>query len=449
MISAAPISHYPLRRPNRYGDELLAHSILLEERSAPVLLRWAAVAILALIAAFVAWAAHAPLAELVRAEGEVETTLPVQRVQHLEGGIVAEILVRDGQTVEAGDLLLRLDTRALETERGQLLVRRYGLNLDLTRLEALLADIEPDVAAVPGASAAMIAAQHALYKGQRTADASRRAVLESEIATTRAEIDLHERLLTEASARLGMIDEERAMRRSLAATGVHTRVQVIEVDLRHSAAKSEVRRLEGELRRLARVVAETEQRLVDAQAEARASYLAQRSLVLRELGELDEAIDRLDDRLARSSITAPVSGVVTVTFAETVGGVLTAGADAARILPAGADLRVRARIDPRDVGWVAAEDPIRLRFPAFDFAELPPLEGHVVQVLPGVAADSTGRVQFTAFVALDDTDVLARRGLRLMPGMAAQVDIRAGERTLLDYLIRPLKHLRAHLFTER
>ncbi|MGY6411356.1 MAG: HlyD family type I secretion periplasmic adaptor subunit [Alkalilacustris sp.] len=431
-----------------HGDALLAHSVLIEEQAAPALLRWTTVAVLALVLAFLAWAATAPLAQLVRAEGEVETTTPIQRVQHLEGGILSEIFVRNGQRVQAGDLLLRLDTRAVEAERAQLLIRRQALALDLARLEALLTDSRPDFAALPGATAAMIAAQEALFHGQRIAEAGRRSVLQSQMATTAAEIRLHERLLEEARLRLAMVDEERTMRRSLAQSGVGARINVIEVDLRHSAAESELRRSEGELDRLARVTSETERRLAELEADLRAGHLGQRTAVLRDMGELDEAIGRLDDRLARARITAPVSGVVTVAFAETLGGVLTAGADAVRIMPEGAELRVRARIDPRDIGWVAEGDPVRLRLPAFDFADLPPLEGRVAQLLPGTELDANGHAQFTAFVTLDAPELLEARGLRLLPGMAAQVDILAGERTLLDYFLKPLQHLRDRLFTQ-
>ncbi|MBK5926099.1 HlyD family type I secretion periplasmic adaptor subunit [Rhodobaculum claviforme] len=438
----------PGRGRRSRGDALLAHATLLEERAAPALLRWTAVAVLALVLAFLAWAALAPLSELVRAEGEVEARVPLQRVQHLEGGIVAELLVTDGQQVRADEPILRLDTRALMAEHAQLQVRARALALDLERLEALLSGRPPRFDAVDGATPAMLAAQTALFEGQRSAEATRRSVLDSQIATARAGIVNLDRLLGDARLRLAMVEEERGMRRDLARTGVHSRMHVIEVDLRHSSAESEVRRLEGEGERLARSIAETGQRLAELAAHSRADHLSQRAVALREAAELQEAMARLEDRITRTVVRAPTAGVVLVAFAGTVGGVIAPGADVARIAPDGTTMRIRARIAPGDIGMVAAGDTVRLRFPAFDFAQLAPLAGRVEAILPGLAADATGRPHYTAFIRLEEDSTLGGAGLQLLPGMAAQVDIVVGDRTLLDYLFRPLRHMRERLFTQ-
>lgn len=431
------------------GDALLTHSTLLDEQGAPEVLRWTSVTVLALAAAFLGWASFAPLAELVRAEGDVESTVPLQRVQHLEGGIVADLLVEDGQKVHAGEPILRLQTRALLAEREQLVLRAQALALDLARLDALLSEGVPQFGSVRGATGAMIAAQDALFEGMRRAETTRRLVLESQISTARAEIASLTRLLADARLRLEMVEEEQAMRRQLAQSGVHSRVHMIEVDLRQSSAASEVLRIEGDLDRLARTIVETEGRLAELAAQTRADHLAQRAAALLELGELDEAIDRLDDRIERTTVLAPATGVVLVAFPETVGGVVTPGADIARIAPEGAPMRIRARIAPGDVGMVAPGDPVRLRFAAFDFAQLRPLAGEVEAILPGIAKDEAGRPHYTAFIRLDDMDLIEQSGLRLLPGMAAQIDIVAGEKTLLDYLFRPMQHLRERLFTQR
>ncbi len=439
----------PPRRPRRLrGDALLAQSTLLEEQPAPGALRWTAVAVLGLVTAFLVWAATAPLTELVRAEGDVEAIVPLQRVAHLEGGIVAELLVEDGQSVRAGQTLLRLDTRGLRAEREQLAVRARSLALDLERLEALLADRRPDFAAVDGATAAMIAAQLALFDGQRSAEESRRSVLDSQIAAARAEITSLQRLHADAGARLSMVEEEQSMRRDLARSGVTSRMQVIEVDLRQSTAESELRRIEAEAETAARTIAQTERRLAEMAAQTRAELLLQRAAVLRDAGELAEAIERLDDRMERSALLAPTSGVVVEAFAGTIGGVVAPGAEIARIAPEGAGLRIRARIAPADIALVAPGDAVQLSFPALDFARMPPLPGRVETLLPGTRPDAAGRLHHTAFIVLDDPDAGREAGLHLRPGMAAQAAIVAGEKTLLEYLFRPLRDLREKLFSQ-
>ena len=170
-----------------WRDALLAQATLLEEVAAPALLRWTAVAVLGLVVAFVVWAAVAPLSELVRTNGDVGATVPLQRVQHPE---------------------------------------------------ALLADRVPDFGRVPDATAAMLAAQTALYAGQRAAEDSQRQALNSQIATARSGIRSLDRLQADARLRLAIVEEEQRMRRGLALSGVYSRRQVIEVDLRHSSAES-------------------------------------------------------------------------------------------------------------------------------------------------------------------------------------------------------------------
>jgi len=453
----------PAARPPssiRRQDTFLNHSILLEERSSPNLLRWVVLVVLIVLTAFVAWASIARMKEMAQADGEVISTAPMQRVQHLEGGIVADIAIEDGQIVERGDVLVRLETRAIEAERAALAVRAYSLALDAERLSALLEGRRPDFEAVgtdgPGdavpsdaAPDPMIATQQALYEGQWEAGETRRAVLESQIDTFRHEIATSERVLHGAQTVLSLVDEERTMRRQLAATGAASRLQVIEADLRHTDAQTDLGRAEGEIVRLEQSIAETERRLAELDANLRTDYLGRRDEVLREHAELVETIGGLDDRLARAAITAPTKGVVTETYVDTIGGVIAPGAEIARIAAIDSPMQITARLDPRDIAVIDVGDPVIIRIPALDFAQLGGIDGRIDDILPGTFVDEGERSYFKAFVSVDEGAIPDDPSIGLLPGMTAQVDVITGEKTLLEYLFKPLRFIQDRLFTER
>lgn len=433
----------------RRQDTFLNHSILLEERSSPNLLRWVVFVVLIVLTAFVVWASMARMKEMAHAEGEVVSMAPIQRIQHLEGGIIADIAIEDGQLVERGDLLVRLDTRAILAERAQLVVRSQSLALDAERLSALLEGRRPDFDSVADAPDTVIATQQALYDGQWAAEESRRGVLESQIDTFQAEIASSERVLGEARTILTLVGEEQSMRQQLAASGAASRLQVIEADLRHSDARTDVGRIEGELTRLQQSIAETERRLDELDANLRADYLGRRDEVLRERAELLETIGGLDDRLARAEITAPTAGIVKESFADTVGGVIAPGAEIARIASLDSPLRISARIDPRDIAVIETGDPVMIRIPALDFAQLGAIDGRIDDILPTTFVDEADRSYFKAFVTVDEDALPDDPDIRLLPGMTAQVDVITGEKTLLEYLFKPLRFIQDRLFTQR
>jgi membrane fusion protein, adhesin transport system len=433
----------------RREDTFLNHSILLEERSSPNLLRWVVFAVLAVVVAFVVWASFAQMKEMAHADGEVVSSVPIQRLQHLEGGIVAEITMEDGAIVNKGDVLVRLETRSLAAEREQLAVRERSLALDEERLNALLDGHRPDFAAVNGASSGMLGAQHALYEGQLDATASREAVLEGQIDSYRSEIATLERLLTGAGTVLTLVGEEQAMRRRLERSGAASRVQVIEADLRHSNAQTEVDRIEGEIDRLHQSITETERRLTELRTGLRADYLEQRGAVLRERDELREMIDGLSDRLERTEITSPATGIIKASFVDTIGGVIAPGEEIAQIASLEGPLRISARINPRDIAVVSVGDPVIIRVPALDFAQLGGIDGRIDNILPTTFMDERDQPYFRAFIEVSNPDELEAEGLRLLPGMAAQVDVITGEKTLLEYLFKPLRFIQDRLFTER
>ncbi|SET41655.1 HlyD family type I secretion periplasmic adaptor subunit [Oceanicella actignis] len=424
----------------------------LEERRSPGALGRVALLLSAAIVAFLIWAAYARMPELARAEGEVAPLEPIHRVQHLEGGVLADLRVKEGQRVRKGDVLAVMDADAARAEMAQLEARLLSLDLALERIAAHLEGRAPDFKGIAqrhpeGADAA--AAQLALFEGEREALARRLAILDEQAAAGRSQLEAVTRQQAAVAVRLGLLDEELAMREELLQMGHGSRAQIIEASVRRNVAQSEGHRLEGERERLSGALEETERRRAELLAAERAAWLDRRVQTLRERAEVRAALDLARSRVEQAVIRAPSDGVVRAVSVQTVGGVLAPGAELAQIAPPPEGLRIVARIAPRDIGAVKVGEEALIRLPAFDYAKPAKIEGRVTQILPQPFEDPRKGTYFKAFVEVPNWGALTDLGLEPAPGMAAGVDIVTGSKPLLEYLFKPLRYLPDRLFSER
>lgn len=437
------------RRSGRQARHL-AQSMVLEETGPSVLIRASMLLICLLVVAFLVWAGLTPVKEVAVAPGEVVPSSDLQVIQHKEGGIVREVLVQKGQLVEQGTVLARLDPVENRSALERLEVRRVGLHLKQERLRAFAEGREPDFSFAPDRFAGLVAEQWRIFTLQREEAAATRQMLASRLERARRQAEMVTGEQESLRSQIGLLEQQREMRRELVALGLSSRLTFLEVE-------RELERMRGEVERLSREAAvgreeqeELRTQLAQHQAQTRHDALDAAGEVSRELAETEQLIAAERARLDRLEVTAPVRGVIQDVRVRTPGAVIQPGASLMILVPLGDTLIVEARISPRDVGHVAVGQPVSVKLTAYDYARYGAVPGRLADVSPSTFVDEpTGDTYYRGFVALDQGYVGDRPESLILPGMTATADIVTGRKTLLAYLLKPVYIALTQAFRER
>lgn len=395
--------------------------------------------------AFYGWASTAPIAGAVVAPGVISVDSNVRAIQHLEGGILKEILVREGDPVQAGQVLLRLDDTATSSSRNELLGQYYeGLATEARLLAEQSGAEKIDFPAELTDRFGDAAIARAM-KGQEDILASRRAMLAERVAIgerTRkqleSEIEGLKGQIAAAEKRLELLREEQASLAPLVAKNLVP--QTRQLNLRSSVAE-----LEGEVASYKAAIATAEQKIEEEALRVADLRNTQANEVVEQLRatrarnyELTEQLRTAEDVLKRGDIRSPVAGVVKGLQVHTVGGVIGPGQTLMEIVPVSDKLVVQATIDPLDIDQVRPNMAAQVWLSALNRRTEKPFEGRVTTVSADRLTDPvTGAPYYLARVEMDSA-MLADKSVPIQAGMSAEVMIRTGDRTTWDYLMSPI-----------
>ncbi|MCP3402775.1 HlyD family type I secretion periplasmic adaptor subunit [Bradyrhizobium sp. CCGB20] len=411
-----------------------------------------------LVAGCGGWAAWAMLEGAVVAVGTVKVDQNLKEVQHRDGGIVKTLSVRQGDQVREGQVLATLDDVQIKAEhlivRAQL-VEALGRRARLVAERDNLTSVEfPDdmQALFPSTAGSVIHGEARLFAGNKLARDSQKEQLKLSIAQTGEEIRGMAARLAAKEEEGRLVGAEREKLQSLFER------KIVEYQRVYTAQRDYARIMgeQGEIHAsIARAKVRTSEIRVQIIAvDQNASTEAQKDLrtVEARIAELQERKLAVEDRLSRTEIRSPASGYINELFAYTVGGVITPAAKIATVVPENADLKFEIRISPADIDQVRVGQPARIRLSAFNRTTTPELKGKVAMVSPASARDpSNGQEHYIAHVRLlpAEEDLIQQKGLKLVPGMPAEVFVSTQERTAASYLAKPVTDQMTRAFRER
>ena len=392
---------------------------------------------------FLLWASIARVDEVTRGQGRVIPSSKVQIIQSAEPSTIREILVRSGQTVKKGQLLVRLDNTSSQSELGQLETENARLGQRAARLAS-----EGGGAGCTGESCG---------DEMRLAQV-RRSSLQSQLAALSASVEQRRRDMGEAQATasslessLGLAREQVAMLAPLAAKGVVPQTElltaqreVVDIQGRLAAARQAISRSQAAVREAG---AEVSRARFDFQQEA----LNERSQLTTKMAVNQETIRGAEGRLARSEIRSPTRGVVNDLLVNTVGGYVNAGEKIMQVVPLGDKLLIETRVTPRDIAFIKVGDPANVKVTAYDFSIYGGLKGRVVRVSADSIYDEVERQAYFTVVVETSNSYLISNGRRLpiTPGMLCDVEIVTGKKSVLSYLLKPVLKVSGSALTER
>lgn len=392
------------------------------------------------------WAAVAEVDEVTRGTGRVIPSSKAQLVQPAEPATIADILVRGGQTVRKGQLLVRLDNAQASSELGQLETENERLALRAERLS------EEAGGGALGCEAGTACAE------ERTLQQVRMATLRSRESSLAAAIEQRRRDLQEAQATAAALADSVRLARE--------QVQMIEPLARDNivprtellSAQRELVDVQGRLAaarqaagRAAAAIREAEADLSSARFEFRQQALNERSEIATRMAVNEQTIRGAEARQQRNELRSPADGIVNDVQITTVGGFVNAGEKIMQIVPIGDKLLVEARILPSDIAFIKVGDPANVKVTAYDFSIFGGLRGRVQQISADSVFDEVERQAYYTVLVETDRSYITRNGQRfpIVPGMICDVEILTGKRSILSYLFKPVNKAFDTALTER
>ncbi|MBX6329950.1 MAG: HlyD family type I secretion periplasmic adaptor subunit [Pseudolabrys sp.] len=423
----------------------------------PTLLGFLAIGVFVL--AFGYWANSAPIAGAVITYGTFVTVGENKIIQHLEGGVIRDILVHEGDLVEAGETLIRLDETAPKAELERLVLRHARAEAMEARLLAEIND-EPQIKFPPDLLARqnrrdiqpIISAQQLTFEAWRKNLDVDTAALKDGISAIVERINAAEAQKLAVKRQIELIDEELASKNSLLAGGLVRKPEILALQRAQAALHGEVGKLEGGIGEAKEQIARTRQQILGIRAAAIKEAVEQLHQTRAELADVRERIRSQQGVLDRVNIAAPVRGIVVKLRYHTTGGVIEPGKNILEILPLPDSLVIEVKVRPQDIDHVKVGQEASIRLTALNRRTTPTLLGRVVYVsadaLPDDFPTAQGKGVYIVRIALDAEQPPPMQNFKPTPGMPAEVYIKTTERTFFEYLMQPIKDSMTRAFRE-
>lgn len=406
--------------------------------------------IAALVAFFLIWANFSAIDEITRGQGQVVPTSEIQILQSLEGGILQELLVTEGQAVTKGQILMRISDVHFSSEERGTEARSRGLRAKRARLQAE-ANFKPftlpeDIAQ----SAPDIAAnEQALYTSRQQELRNTLSILDDRIARIRANIEASRAQINRMTSSRTLLNQEMTITAQMVAQKAVPKLEEIRLQRELADLNGQIRAENENLIGLQAELRQIEKERADASDKFRSQALGELNEAETQIAQLEESLKSIGDRVSRAELRAPVDGIVNAISLKTIGGVIEPAQKLVEIVPMDSELKIIARVLPQDIAFMRVGLPAKVRISAYDSQRYGALDGQLARIGASSVSDKDGNVFFEIEVRTDRNYLGgADDPLPITPGMVADVGVITGKRTIMEYLLKPVLRARERAFTE-
>jgi adhesin transport system membrane fusion protein len=436
--------------PNKTSEDLAwdeeADMMLIEQspRRAKKLLYWIAIILFGLII----WAYFAQVDEVTRGEGKVIPSRQLQIIQSLDGGIVSEILVKEGDTVTRGTPLIKIDeTRAISSFREN--QSQYNsLLVKQARLQALATggafNPPPEI---QKQEPELYSQELALYQASKDE-------LNSSINISRDQMAQREKELSEVQFKKELAEKtyestskELAANKPLLASGAVSEIDILKLERDVNRAKGDIDQSRAQIARIQLAISEASRKISEVEQAFKSKVRTELNDTSAKLGSLTETSVALSDKVKQSTLKSPVRGMINKIYFNTVGGVIQPGKEVMEVVPLDDALVIETKVEIRDIAFLRPNQPAVVKLTAYDYTIYGTLDAVVEGISPNSTVDDKGNAYYLVRVRTLKSSL--GKGLPIIPGMVAQVDILTGKKTVLSYLLKPVLKAKARAFTER
>jgi membrane fusion protein, adhesin transport system len=409
----------------------LTQSITLEEARLPSLFKFSVILIGAVLTAFLSWASFTHIEETASSSGQVVPSDYIQSIQHLEGGIVRQILVKDGDLVEKNAPLFRLDSTDAEADLGQMHARQKALQSQAARLRNF---VNADSSAEP-----LSADEAAILNSMVEARASQEQVLQDQIAQKQKELVALKSTRAALEKNVSLTQQETEMHQEMARKGYGSELTALGSERNLNQIKGQLGEVISQQNRAVDAIREAQSRLTSLGADLKQDAMKTLGTVEAELAEVNKSLAKVESAANRTVITSPARGIIKGLAVHTVGAVIEPGKTLVEIVPVDKDLEVEAMISPTDIGHIKGGQPVKIKVSAYDFSRYGNVTGMLKTISASTFQTEKDQSYYKARIKLDRNYVGndSQRNL-ILPGMTVQANIITGDKTVLQYLLKPL-----------
>ena len=401
---------------------------------------------------FVSWASFAKVDELTRGQGRVIPSSKAQIVQSAEPATILNIVVRPGQAVRKGQLLVRLDDTESSSQLGQIEAENRSLAARAERLGREGGGGESYACDTAGGKSIAECAQEATLQSARAAtQRSRKMALSAAVEQRRRDYDEAQATIASLKSSLALAQNQVDMLEPLAAKSIVPQTELLNAKRETTEIRGKLAAAQQGASRASAAISEAQAQVAEAGLQFRQEALDERNQLIAKMAVNSESLRGAAGRRQRSEIRSPANGIVNDVQVTTEGGFVQAGQKIMQVVPIGDKLLVEARVAPRDIAFIKVGDRANVKVTAYDFAIYGGLSGRVVQVAPdSIYDEATKEAYFTVVVETDLAFLRnGKRRLPITPGMICDVEVVTGKKSVLSYLFKPFLRARSEAFTER
>lgn len=435
---------------SRARARYIAQSIQLEESDAPGVVSFGIITTVFLVIAFIVWTYITPVNEVSISEGKIVPQGNNHIVQHFEGGIVEDITVHEGELVEQGDVLLHVAPIAVESDFDQLRSRNVSLTLKQIRLQAILNKQVPAFDEYKEEFPDLSKGEYETYLAQVKSHQSQLKTAKSRVSQRKVELTRDQERVSSLKRELDVLAEQVEIRSGLSEKGLIARTEILDRQAELANLRTDYIQARAGIAVSRAAVREAEQAVIEMDNRAFEQIKLESTQVAGELAELEEQLVKFGDRVDRLQIRAPVSGYITNLSINTVRSVIEPSQILMEIVPNNKDLVVESRISTEDIGHVHVGQNAVIKVGSYDPQRFGTVEGTVERISPSTYFDEENQPYYKAQITLAKMYLGQETAkFRLIPGMTVQADILTGEKTVLDYLLKPVYRGFQNAFQER
>jgi adhesin transport system membrane fusion protein len=399
---------------------------------------------------FLLWAAFSEIDEIARGSGDVIPSNENQVVQNLEGGIVEEILIKEGDIVKQGDVLLKINNEKSISTYQSNEVKAMALKAKIIRLEAQSKAQEFDLSKVEDEIIKpYIKNELSLYQTNINQLNSSLEVLKEQLVQKRNSFEDAKSKKIYLAKSLKMIRKEIGMTEPMVERGIASQVDLLRLQKEENNAIDEFKSAEFSITRLQSEINENQHKIEETKLAFKAKAKEELNEAIAEYKRTISNAKALEDQVTRTIIKAPRNGVVQKLFVHTLGGVVKPGDDLIEIVPTNEKLLVNAKIKPSDIAFIYPSQKAIVKFSAYDFSIYGGLEGEVVSISPDTIKDKEENTYYIVRIQTQKSKLEQSKDMKIIPGMTAQVDILTGKKSILSYILKPILKTKQYAFGDR
>ncbi|MEZ9702595.1 HlyD family type I secretion periplasmic adaptor subunit [Vibrio sp. 10N.261.46.E12] len=422
----------PIEKGKRYGE-------LVESQNTARTLALATWSVALCVIGFATWSVVTQVDEIAKAKGAVIPEGEKQVLQSAIGGKLKQILVKEGQLVEKGQPLVEFDATFQRTALEELKSQQVTLLASVERMNALLEQREPNLAEFEVDYPEIVSQQKAQLNAQKALYFQKRVVLEKESEQIAEQLRSVEKALPSYEKELNATKQELNILEKGYKSGNISRLRVLEMRQKLASIEQKIEEARGKKSVLIRQADSNGQKIIQLLAEAKAKVSDDRSKAVSDLSALNARVRSSQAKLTNTMLVSPLQGLVQSLPSTQNGGVIQPGGTVVEIVPVGGKADFKARLSPRDIGFVSVGQPTRIKIDAFDYSRFGALKGEVESISPTTSQSERGEIYYEVVVSVDTPYFRNNpESFSILPGMTGEVDITTGEKSVFQYLWKPI-----------